>query len=88
MADIPLPNIPYRSALVDEQGLITPAWSAFLRELYTRVGGPNALTNLELESLSGGAVLQSEVDALELTVAANQAANEIRFDELGQGPNL
>lgn len=88
MADQPLPNVPYRIAIVDENGILTPEGAAFFRSLYIRVGQANALTNLELQALAGGAVQQAEIDALTAVVIANQAADDLQFSNLSQGPVL
>jgi hypothetical protein len=88
MADTPLPNIPYRVALTDESGFISPAWSAFFRLLYVRVGEANALTNTELAAIAGGGVSQSELDAVSNTVTANKASSDLSISNLSQGPVL
>lgn len=88
MADNPLPNVPYRMPVVDQNGMLTPAGSAFLRGLYVRVGQERALTNLELEALAGGNAFQGEIDALTAVVAANKAAADLEFSNLAQGPVL
>ena len=47
----PITVIPPRQALVDERGNITRVWWLFLQEIFTRIGGANAMTNTELEAL-------------------------------------
>lgn len=88
MASVALPNVPYNVPMLDENGFLTLAWSAFFRGLYTRVGQANALSNIELQALSSGAVFEAELTALTVTVAANQIANAAEFNDLGQGPVL
>lgn len=39
MAANDLPPVPYREALLNRDGLLTPGWSAWFRQLFTRVGG-------------------------------------------------
>jgi hypothetical protein len=53
----PITVIPPRQALVDERGNITRVWWLFLQEIFTRIGGSNAMTNTELEAAINEAAL-------------------------------
>jgi hypothetical protein len=88
MADTPLPNVPYRTPVLDALGFLTQPWAAFFRGLYLRVGQANALTNTELEALAGGGTFQEQIDALTIIVNANKALADENFSNLNQGPVL
>ena len=46
-----IPPIPYKVPVIDERtGLISQQWGKFIRQLFLRAGGVDALSNLELEN--------------------------------------
>jgi hypothetical protein len=45
----PLPVPPHKLQIVDENGVPTPAFQTWLNELYVRVGGKLAPSNLQIE---------------------------------------
>lgn len=51
-----LPPVPIQAPLQDQSGKLSMTWMAWFRQLYFRVGGSDALTNLELEAGSVGSV--------------------------------
>lgn len=88
-----LPPVPYKSPLVDNSGFLTPPWATFFRQVFQRIGGPIALSNIELESLQLQEIsgLEDEVDALQVTVSSQstQISNlQTLTNDLGQGPEL
>lgn len=54
MAERDLPPVPQRTPVTDDRGFLTPAWSAWFRQLFFRVGAHDALTNVELALLTAG----------------------------------
>ncbi len=59
----PLPEPPYKTPLVDENYLLSPAWQRWINEIYVRMGGKAALSNIQLESITDD--LDARVTALE-----------------------
>jgi len=57
----PLQDPPYKSPMLDDAGLLTPAWQRWINEIYFRMGQKQAPTNAQLKAL---------IDELELRVAA------------------
>lgn len=45
-----VPQVPFRSPVVGSDGILTAVWAAWFRQIFNRVGGANALTNLQLET--------------------------------------
>jgi hypothetical protein len=45
----PLPEPPHKVQIVDQNGVPTPAFQRWLNELYVRVGGKLAPSNLQIE---------------------------------------
>lgn len=88
MADLPLPFVPYNSEVIDENGFLSTAWSAFYRALYIRVGQANALTNIELAALANGNNFQTQINTLSASVTANKADADLQLSNLAQGPVL
>jgi hypothetical protein len=72
MPDNPLPPIPYKSPVVDANGNMSKAFSAFIREMYVRMGGTEASNNTDI---------QASIDDLNTNLAA------LRSD-LSQGRQL
>lgn len=46
----PLPEPPHKMQIVDANGIPTPAFQRWLNELYVRVGGKLAPSNLQIET--------------------------------------
>lgn len=64
MSDLPkrpLPSPPYKSPVLDDSGLLTPAWQIWMNEIFVRMGGKLALSNLQIEE---------ELDDLDTRVTA------------------
>jgi hypothetical protein len=90
MADIALQPPPYMVPIADSSGGLRPAWVAFFRTLYARVGQSVALSNLELEALHDDnlTALQNQVTALFNTVTSLQAQITSGLNDLDQGRQL
>lgn len=71
----PLPPVPFKAPLTDENGLLTTSWSGFFREIFNQVGGNPAASN---------STLSSQTTTLKATVVTLQAL----VDGLNQGPTL
>jgi len=54
MAVNPLPDVPYKTTVLDSRGFLTPTWAAFFRELFNRVGKNIAPSNTDLAGLVDG----------------------------------
>ncbi len=50
MAEDDLPPMPLRTRMIDASGLATQHWIAWFQQIFFRVGGHIALTNIELEN--------------------------------------
>ncbi len=46
-----LQDPPYKTPLIDQQGLLTPAWQRWINEVYLRIGGKQALSNVQIKTL-------------------------------------
>jgi hypothetical protein len=46
-----LPPTPLKTPLLDDKGLIVPAWATYLRELNNRVGGTTGYSTTQLYTL-------------------------------------
>lgn len=49
MAAQDLPPVPYQTPVMNKGGALTEPWAVWFRQLFTRVGGFRAKTNLELD---------------------------------------
>lgn len=74
-----LPPIPYKVSVSRPDGLLSEPWAKFFRELFTRVGGIEALSNTEL---AGGDDGSSSISSLSTRVAAL----EVQTNDLNQDP--
>lgn len=84
MAEV-VPPVPFKAEVVNENGYISPAWAGFIKQLYSRIGGPVALSNTDLTTYIGSIpTLQASVTSLTSTVATLQS----RIDDLSQGRQL
>jgi hypothetical protein len=79
-----LPPVPYQNAVTDKNGVVTPGWSNWFKQIYNRVGAATASTNLELAALfpvstaniQASAVTSAKIAAGAVTSAA-MAANSV-----------
>jgi hypothetical protein len=86
---------PYKTPVIDNTGMLSPRWSAWIRELFERIGGISAPSNSELDEVLDLSDVESDIDALEADVALletsdtsqNTAIALLRSD-LSQGPVL
>lgn len=60
---IPLPIPPYNSPLTDNKGFITQGWQMWLQQLYARVGGTIAVSNINLNFSEQSQVLAGPTPA-------------------------
>lgn len=59
----PVPPIPFKVPLTDDRSsLLSPAWAAWFRELFNRIGGTDASSNTVLDE--DVADLQTQIDGL------------------------
>jgi hypothetical protein len=74
-----LPPIPMKVPLADQQGYMSQPWAKFILQLFDRVGGAIALSNLQLEELQASDLatitatltsLDTRIDTLEAAVSA------------------
>lgn len=65
-----LPPLPYKTPVINERGFLTEPWAKLFRQLWVRVGGSIALTNLELEELQEAdlVTITSDITALQASV--------------------
>lgn len=70
-----MPPIPYNIPMVSNDGVLTPAWREWYRELLTRIGGSIAPTNAELNGST--TAVQTQIGIL-----------QEKIDGLNQGPVL
>jgi len=61
-----IPPHPSRSPIADKNGMATAAWTMWFRDVFQRIGGLNAPTNLELATSGSLDVsgLQAQITAL------------------------
>lgn len=86
---ITLPPLPLKSVVINERGILTPLWATWFRELFQRIGGTTALSNIELEEQIDTSSLNIQIQQLKDDVSILQAelANmSSNFSDLGQGP--
>ena len=62
----PLPPIPLKTPIADDNGLPTGPWTAWFRELFSRVGGTNASSNSQLFALIS--TIQTNISSLQTEV--------------------
>jgi hypothetical protein len=90
MADVSgktLPNPPYKVAGVDRQGYFTPAWMAFFRQAFNRMGGSVALSNTELAGGVSTSIASINAQIVQLQDDV-QSLQDLTGDGLSKGPNL
>lgn len=75
----PIPPIPYKVSMLDKSGLLTAAWSAWFREVFSRVGGTTAPSNTDI---------QDSLDVLSASISATQASLAAAVSDLNQGSAL
>lgn len=95
-----LPPVPYKAPVLDSKGYLAPAWTAWFKQFFLRIGGTSALSNTELENLPALelAALEARVTSTETDIAALQllttsqgttiSTHTTQISDLGQGPVL
>lgn len=61
MADRDLFPVPLQARVIDERGMITKPWADFMRQVFFRIGGFAAKTNLELDILSEDGIVTTDM---------------------------
>lgn len=76
MAKRAVPEPPLKVPMTDKNNLMSPTWSGWFRDLYQRIGGTLAFSNVQLESelFSDVDSLETRVDALEVNDTAQDAS--------------
>jgi peptidoglycan hydrolase CwlO-like protein len=71
---ITIPPPPYKSPFVDRSGSLAPSWQNWFRDLFLRIGGTIAKSNVELETiqLEGLEEVQADITALENSLSSLQ----------------
>ena len=80
-----IPPVPYRVPIQSKSGELHPLWAAWFRELFTRVGGTGADSNLTLTTAI--TTMQTTVDQVNTDVNALNALYA-EVTALGQGRDL
>ncbi len=95
-----LPPVPYKAPVLDAKGYLAPAWTAWFKQFFLRIGGTSALSNTELADLPALelAAVEARVTATESDIAALQllttsqgttiSTHTTQINDLGQGPVL
>lgn len=85
-----VPPVPYKVAMTDNSGFLTSAWSAWFRQVFVRVGGAVALSNVELENLQEGSLSTIAADIATLQGQVTSLTNLLAADmnDLSQGRQL
>jgi len=68
---VTVPAPPYKTPLLDVNGLLTPSWTAWFRDLYKRVGGTIAFSNTELYAAADVTDLTANVATIQTQVNTN-----------------
>lgn len=90
MAEL-MPNIPYKAAVTDDNGLLNGPWVGFFKQLFLRVGGNIAPSISDLASESSVTALQSSITSLQSSISiinSNIATINANINGLNQGPVL
>lgn len=74
-----LPAPPYKTPMINTNGLLSEPWSKWFRQMFLRAGGSDALSNLELQE---GYVTQDEIDAVESSVSVLSLTVSGNYTEL------
>lgn len=93
MAENSVPPVPYKSPLYNKSGFISEAWATWFRQVFHRIGGNNALSNIELEEFTDLDIsaLDSRIDALETLTTSHTtsiSSLQININDLNQGRQL
>jgi hypothetical protein len=74
---VTIPPPPYKTPFVDRSGTLAPAWQTWFRDLFIRIGGKIALTNVELAEVQSENLeaIQDDIDALEASVTTLQGTS-------------
>jgi hypothetical protein len=81
-----LPPIPQKAKIQDESGALSRVWSDWFQKLFLRVGGHNASTNLELETVTASRIASGAVSFVKLLStdwSSSQATSG--YQKLGSG---
>jgi hypothetical protein len=76
-----MPPVPHKIAMIDQMGAPTPVWSDFFKQLLTRIGGPLASTNTEIEARFPVAT----IDIGDAQVTADKIASAVAGSGLAGG---
>lgn len=89
MASDAVPNVPYKSPMLDQGGFLTPAWSAWFRTLFARVGGSVApsISDINLD-IAGFTTSITNLNANIATLSASISALQGQINDLNQGRHL
>lgn len=90
MAEL-MPNIPYKVAVVDDDGFLSGPWVGFFKQLFLRVGGSIAPSLSDVASASSVTALQSAVTSIQTsisTIQANIVTIQSQINDIGQGRDL
>lgn len=63
MAQETLPPVPHLAPMLDKNGLLTPVWSDWFRQLFVRVGGHIASNFSDLETVTTSRIVNDAVTA-------------------------
>jgi hypothetical protein len=71
---VTVPPPPYKAPFVDRSGSLSTAWQTWFRELFLRIGGTVAKSNVELETiqLEGLEEVQADIAILETSLSTLQ----------------
>jgi hypothetical protein len=77
-----IPPIPYKSPFLSPDGSLAQPWAKWFRDVFQRVGGSDALSNVELNAAVTAAV------ASIATLSSTTSSLTSQIDGLNQGQNL
>lgn len=88
MSDVIVPPTPFSIPLVDKNGVITPAWSKWITQLYLRAGGASAPPNGDLlvsPMINLGDMIYGGTSGTPTNLVGNTTANRQFLSEAGTG---
>jgi hypothetical protein len=85
---VTVPNPPYKTPFLTPSGFLSQPWTIWIRELFVRVGGSVAESNLELASSGSLATTNGRVTALETLTTTHTAQIANLEDLVGTGDGL
>lgn len=88
-----IPPLPYKSPVITQTGFLSEPWSKWFRQMFIRIGGIEALSNVELAALPALelAAVEADITSLETSVTTLQAtvtSLQAQINDLNQGPVL